>query len=383
MNKIYIEEENNIKKIAILEDDILVEYYSEEERRSLVGNIYRARVQKVLRGMKGAFVNIGEGKNGYLQLESIEDHLKEGQDILVQVQKDEKGDKGPKLTMDLSIPGRYLVLTPFSPKISISKKISKKHQVKRLREIFSQIKIENYGVVLRTNAVEANSSLLRAEYERLIAIYKKIEEQRNFLPIPKLVYKDLDTSHKIIRDLSSKNDYQIIVNRDKTYKDIVLIEDYFEYKIGDRISLNKTLKVDDLPQVRLGLKSALAREVKLKSGAYLVIDKTEALTVIDVNSGKNVGDFSYEDTIKKINLEATYEIARQIRLRNISGIIIIDFIDMKDQEDLSLVLENLGSLFKLDRNSGNIIDVTKLNLVEITRKKLGHSLDEALGRILK
>ncbi|MDD2446711.1 MAG: Rne/Rng family ribonuclease [Tissierellia bacterium] len=396
MNYIFIDSDGENTKVGIVEEGRLAEFYSEDNNKAgLYGNVYRGRVTNVLKGMDAAFVDIGQEKNAYLHLNdalhldqlytkekyNLEDVIRGGEEIIVQVIKEPLGTKGAKVTTHISLPGRYLVLTPYSNKINISKKILNNNEISRLKEIGKKIRKDNIGIIFRTVSVGVDKSLLEDEYQALMEIYQKIEGQRNFLPTPKLLYKDLDLVYQIVRDKFNDRDSKIIVNNKEIYKNLLLLDDYFLDKLVERIELNLDFSVDNHMSIQMDIKEALDRKVSLKSGGYIVIDETEALTAIDVNTGKYIGVFSLDDTVLRTNLEAAVEISRQIRLRDIGGIVIIDFIDMKDDEHISNVLSKLSKAFSKDRNKPVIVDVTKLCLVEITRKKTRPTLDSQVTTI--
>lgn len=394
MNYIFISSKDGINKVGVVEDNRLVEFYTEEDNNEkLVGNVYRGRVENVLKGMNAAFVNIGEGKNAYLNVKdayskedllakkhhTIDQVLKAGDEVMVQVVKEALEVKGPKVTRHISIPGRYIVLTPYSDDINISRKIKDQEEIRRLKSIGDKSKVEDIGLIFRTNSEDVHEEVLIDEYNQLLKIYRKIENQKGFLPTPKLIYKELDLVYKIVRDTFNENKYEIIVNNEEIYKHILELGYFYSYSIENRIKLDEKFCIEENREIQNDIGQAFNRKVMLKSGGYIVIDETEALTAIDVNTGRYIGALSLRDTILKTNLEAAEEIARQIRLRDIGGIIIVDFIDMKSKNDTSLVLSNLAKHFRADRNKPNIIDLTKLNLVEITRKKIRPTLDTSIS----
>lgn len=408
MNYIIIYTNEDIDTICIIEDNRLVEYYIEKrENEKLLGNIYRGRVENVLKGMDAAFVNIGEGKNGYLHLRDVLDKeqiiskekykidkiIKSGEEVIVQVIKEAIGTKGPKLSAHISIPGRYLVLTPYYLGINISRKIKDNNEIKRLKIIGNSFSQDNIGIIFRTASNGIDESLLREEYKYLLNIFNKIESQRNFLPTPKLIYKEPSLAYKIARDYLDKADYKIFTNNKDIYDQLLELEDNLNQNIKHRIKFNKDISTEYNKTIQDGIKVGLQRKVDLNSGGYIVIDETEALTAIDVNTGKYTGSLSLSETIYNINMEASEEIARQIRLRNIGGIIIIDFIDMKNDEHIQKVLYKLSSCFESDKNKPRIIDITKLGLVEVSRKKLSPTLKSQItnncpvchgsGRVIK
>lgn len=389
MNYIFIDSDHGFDQVGIVEDNRLVEFHSEERgKQKIVGNIYRARVTNVLQGMAAAFVDIGDSKNAYLYVKEalprellydnnrykISEVIKSGQDIIVQVIKEPSGNKGAKITTHIELPGRYLVFTPFSSRINISRRIENPIEIRKLKEIGNRIVENKMGIIFRTASEGIDESILKEEYDILYSLYNKIEKERNFLPCPKLLYKEPDLGYQIVRD--SYNEYidKIIVNNKEIYNNLILMEEHYLFKFSHKIEFNKDFSIIYNSILQNDIKEALERIVSLKSGGYIVIDETEAFTAIDVNTGKFVGTSSLGDTILRTNIEATEEIARQIRLRDIGGIIIVDFIDMKDKEDIPLVLSILKKHLRKDRIKTNIIDITKLGLVELTRKKIRRSL---------
>ena len=390
MNYIFIDSNEKINRVGIIEDNRLVEFYSEEvNNEALLGNVYRGRVVNVLQGMDAAFVDIGEGKNAYLHLKDalhlsqlytgnkydIDEVIKGGEDVLVQVTKEALGTKGPKVTTHISIPGRFIVLTPYSNKVNISKKIRNNLETSRLKEIGNRIKKNEMGIIFRTVSEYVDENILEEEYNNLFDIYMKIEAERNFLPTPKLIYKDLSLVYQIVRDTFNDKNTKIIVNNREVFNNLLLLKEYFSSNIEEKIELDLNFSIENDMKIQIDIKEALNRKVPLKSGGYIVIDETEALTSIDVNTGKYIGGYTLGDTILSTNIEAAAEIARQIRLRDIGGIIIVDFIDMKDEAHISKVLGKMAHEFKKDRNKPHIVDLTKLCLVEITRKKTRPTLD--------
>lgn len=388
MDYIFVDSKDNVEIIGLVEDYNLVELYiDDKEKEKQVGNIYRGRVENVLPGMEAAFIDIGEGKNAYLYIKqalpkgmekdkkvNIGELIKKGDEIIVQVLKEPSKNKGAKVTTHITLPGRYVILTPYSNKISLSRKIVNTDEIERLKGIGKSIIKHGYGMIFRTKAAGIKRELLEEEYNLLIDMFKKIERERNFLPCPKLIYKEIDLSHQIIRDVYSEKVNKIILNDREKYESILSFQGVMFPKLDEKIHYDKDFNIFYHREIMEGIKTALNRKVFLKSGGYIVIDETEALTAIDVNTGKFIGDNSLEDTVVKTNLEACEEIARQIRLRDITGIIIIDFIDMKDNKDVSMVLERLEERLNSDRNKANIIGITKLGLVELTRKKTRNSL---------
>lgn len=388
MNCILVDTRKKENIIAVLEDNKLVEFYVDEiEDEKILGNIYRGKIKNVLPGMEAAFIDIGVGKNAYLYVEDVQPKvttmpnskipiqslLKEGDEIIVQVIKEPFKTKGAKVTTYISLAGRYVVLTPFIPKISISRKIKNKKEIKRLRSIANDIKIDSMGMILRTASKHVNKEKIEKDYNILVKIYEKIERERNFLSAPKLLYKDIGLPYQIIRDSNLNNIDKIIVNNEEKYNYLKEILEINFPKYINKISYDQ-FDIFNWGSIEKEINTVLSGTIPLKSGGYIVIDETEALIAIDVNTGKYVGNVNLNETIFKTNLEAAAEIARQLRLQDLGGIIIIDFIDMKKKKDISLVLKELRSHIQKDNTKVNIVDMTKLGLVELTRKKVRSSL---------
>lgn len=393
MRYIFVDSLEEYLKVGIVEDDRLIEFHIEEKSKGyLAGNIYRGRVVNVLPGMEAAFVDIGESKNAYLYVKDalpkeflyekkkyrISEVVKSGEEIIVQVSKEPVGSKGPKVTTHVELPGRYLVFTPFSNRINISRKIQDIDEIQRLKEIGEEITRDGMGVIFRTAAGEIDKEKLKEEYDILYNIYGRIQKEKNFLPCPKLLYREPSLEYQIIRDSLKDDTEKVVINAKKTYDNLLLMEDNYPFKFSHKLQLDTNFSVTHNKILQADIKLALQRKVPLKSGGYIVIDETEALTAIDVNTGKFVGSLSLKDTVLKTNMEAAEEIARQIRLRDIGGIIIIDFIDMKNKEHIAIVLSHLKKYLSKDKIKTNIIDITKLGLVELTRKKIRRSLSSDL-----
>ena len=388
MNCILIDTRKNENIIGIIEEDELVEFYIDEiEDEKILGNIYRGRVVNVLPGMEAAFIDIGIGKNAYLyvkdiQLEKnstdqgnilIQKVVKEGEEIIVQVVKEPFKTKGAKVTTYLSLAGRYVVLTPFVSKVSISRKIKNKKENKRLKTIGKEVKKDSMGMILRTASQNVSKEKIEEDYNILVNIYKKIERERNFISAPKLLYKDIGLAYQIIRDSNLKNIDKIVVNSKEKYdclKEIIEINfpQYINKVFCEEFDIYKW------GNIKKEIEKILSGKIPLESGGYIVIDETEALTAIDVNTGKYTGKANLDATILKTNLEAAREIGKQLRLQDLGGIIIIDFIDMRKNKDISLVFRELKKYTQEDSTKVNIVDMTKLGLVELTRKKVRNSL---------
>lgn len=398
VKKILINVGVNETRVGILEDDELVEFsieYPDEQRRA--GNIYRGKVENVLPGMQAAFVNIGEEKNAFIYIDdvlpkdsegesldnlkhlSITDLLHEGQELIVQMIKEPMGTKGARVVTQLTIPGRYLVLIPTVDYIGVSRKIQNEVERDRLKEIVSKFKSPEVGLIVRTVAEEVDAAELQVDYEFLISVWKKIVKKSKKGPCPTLLYRDHDLLYRILRDYLSKDVSSIMIDDPDAYEKALELVKSLAPSFKNRVELYQGEQpLFEVYNIENQLAKAIRKKVWLNSGAYLIFDQTEALTVVDVNTGKFTGTTSLEDTVFQTNLMATSEIARQIRLRNLAGIIIIDFIDMVSDEERSKVIEKLEEEFKRDKIKANILGFTSLGLLELTRKKVRQSLREVL-----
>ncbi|MDA9862813.1 Rne/Rng family ribonuclease [Acidimicrobiia bacterium] len=375
-------------KIAILEGASLVEYYSaQDKKKSLVGNIYLGKVKNILPGMEAAFVSFGEEKNGVIYVadisnskrnSKIEHLLKPEQEILVQVVKDAMGEKGARLTGQISFPGRYLVLIPNSNTKGISRRLPEQERT-RLDRIIRKIKPEGFGVIVRTAAEGVSESSLKNDIDKLADEWAAVSSS-NQGTAPVLIHEEPDVSIKVIREHLNSNFKKLLIEKNKNF-DIVqkyvedtspeltnIIESY-----DDKLNLFERYHIEDQIQ------KALDRKVWLPSGGHLIIDPTEALTVIDVNTGKFVGKDSLEETVYENNLEAAEEIARQLRLRDIGGIIVIDFIDMESIKKQQSLLTKLKQELAKDKTRTQVFEVSRLGLVEMTRKNVAAGLIETFS----
>jgi ribonuclease G len=387
----------NEVRVAILEDGNLVEFNVErqdEQRRA--GNIYLGKVENVLPGMQAAFINIGEEKNAFIYIDdvigkeetnnnehlknlSIKDLLREGQELMVQMIKEPIGTKGARVVTQVTIPGRYLVFLPNIEYIGISRRIENEAERDRLKSIVSSFKGPGVGVIIRTAAEEVEAGELQSDYEFLVNVWKKIQKKVKKGACPSLLYRDHDLLYRILRDYLSKDINRLLIDEMEAYTKATELVKSLAPSCKNRIQLYS----DETPlfeafNVELQLEKALKKKVWLDCGAYLVFDQTEALAVIDVNTGKFTGSINLEDTVFQTNMMAAVEIAKQIRLRNLGGIIIVDFIDMVSDEERAQVIAKLSSELQQDKTKINILGFTSLGLLEITRKKVKQSLREIL-----
>ncbi|MBZ0220773.1 MAG: Rne/Rng family ribonuclease [Candidatus Methylomirabilis sp.] len=389
-------------RVALIEQGRLSEFYVERAKdRGITGNIYKGRIVRVLPGMQSAFVEIGIQRTSFLHVSDIkeppegfeedeeehkrhanvriQDIVKEGQEIMVQAAKEPIGTKGARVTSYASLPGRYLVLMPTYDKIAISRRISSEKERKRLREIVSSIRPPGYGFIIRTVCEGMKKEDVQADMEFLIKLWKAILKKKEEVRTPGLVWAELDLALRTIRDLFSEDIERLVIDsRDEYERAKKFLEEFMPHLAG-RLELYEGKEdIFDARGVEIELTDALERKVWLRSGGHIVIDQMEALTAVDVNTGKYVGKRSSEDTIVKTNLEAVKEIVYQLRLRNIGGIIVIDFIDMARQSDREKVYNTLKEALKADKARTNILKISELGIVEMTRKRVRESLSQSL-----
>ncbi|HEU4540059.1 MAG TPA: Rne/Rng family ribonuclease [Jiangellaceae bacterium] len=381
-------------QIAVLEDGVLVEHYvSRTSDQPLIGNVYLGRVQNVLPAMEAAFVDIGRGRNAVLYAgevdwiglghtdgpKRIEDVLKSGQTVLVQVTKEPVGHKGARLTGQISLPGRYVVYVPGGSMSGISRKLPENER-SRLKKILKQVVPDDAGVIVRTAAEGATEEELTHDVSRLRAQWEEIQKRASG-SAPQLLYGEPDLAIKVVRDLFNEDFAKLVVSGDQAWDTIEPYVSYVASSLRDRLE-RWTGDSDVFAGYRVDeqIAKALERKVWLPSGGSLVIDRTEAMTVIDVNTGKFTGSGgNLEETVTKNNLEAAEEIVRQLRLRDIGGIIVIDFIDMVLEANRDLVLRRLVECLGRDRTKHQVAEVTSLGLVQMTRKRIGSGLLEAFS----
>ncbi|QWR76698.1 Rne/Rng family ribonuclease [Candidatus Magnetomonas plexicatena] len=410
-NEIIINHTLDEVRVGVLEGGQLVEFYVERKKEaSMVGNIYKGKVVKILPGMQSAFVDIGLEKAAFLYVADIKTEsedftvfleetdvpieiptrksrgeltiselIQEGQEVIVQVSKDPIGTKGARSTSYITLPGRYLVLMPTIEHIGISRRIENPEERQRLRSIVESIKPKGYGLIVRTASEGANQEELQHDMEFLMLVWDNINKKKEKVSAPALLYSDLDLSFRSVRDLLSNDVERLVIDSKDEYENILDFVKNFFQKLLNKIELyDRKEPIFDAFGIELDIYKGLDRKVWLKSGGYIVIDQTEAMTVIDVNTGKYVGKKDLEDTILKTNLEAVKEIAYQIRLRNLGGIIIIDFIDMELQENRDKLYLAFVETMKKDRAKNTIFNVSELGLIQMTRKRIRESLGRTL-----
>ncbi len=394
--KIIVNCDNRATRVALLEDNKLVELDIERPlQQRVVGNLYKGIVANVLPGMQAAFVDIGLEKNAFLYVDdisadwedespppvrgSIEKMLRVGEEIMVQVIKEPYGSKGARVTGQITVPGRYLVLVPGADYIGVSRRIDSQVERERLRREAEKLKPGEIGLIVRTVAEGVDSKVLEQDLQFLVQLWSRVTSRFKKKVAPSILYQDLSLTCRIARDLFVEEFSSFLIDNEYEYDKVREIVDYISPHLKSKV---KYYREDEPIFERYGIEKeiekALAGQVWLKSGGYLVFDETEALTVVDVNTGRYIGRRNLADTILKTNLEAAEEIARQIRLRDIGGIIIVDFIDMSIEDHRRKVLDRLNMAIRSDRTKTYVLGLTNLGLVEMTRKKVRQDLSEYL-----
>ena len=383
-------------RVAVVENGVLQEVHVERtQKRGIVGNIYKGKVVRVLPGMQAAFVDIGLERAAFIHAgelsnregvasDNISALVHEGQSLVVQVTKDPIGTKGARLTTQLSIPSRYLVYMPRTSHVGISLKIEEEAERERLKRVVadcvaSEGIVEVGGFILRTAAEGAGADEILMDIRYVRRLWEQIRGQMQTAGTPTVIYEDLSLALRTLRDLVSPKIEKIRIDSRETFQKIVQFVEELMPEISDRLEHYPGERpIFDLYGVEDEVQRALERKVPLKSGGYLIVDPAEAMSTIDVNTGAFVGHRNLEETIFKTNLEAATTIARQLRLRNLGGIIIIDFIDMEDEEHKRQVLRTLEKQLERDHAKTNIIGITELGLVQMTRKRTRESLEQVL-----
>ncbi len=370
-------------RVAIVEEGRLAELYVERMwERQKAGEVYKARVESVLPGIHASFVNLGDGRNAFLYLNDAKGlDLQPNQELLVQVTKTARKNKGARVTSRISLPGRYAVLVPQGRESGVSKRIVDEDERKRLKSIARKLRGGDYGIILRTASEGADEEALSHDVETLLALWEDIEHQGKIQSAPCLLYRDLGLLGRVLRDELTCSVSEIIVDGEEEYANVTgCLSALCPGPLPEVTLYRGTNPLFEFYGIEKEIDAALERKVWLPSGAYLVIDYTEALTVIDVNTGKFVGKTDLRHTVLATNLEAAGEIARQLRLRAIGGIVVIDFIDMDHPEDRAKLLERLEEVFQPDRYKARVFGVSRLGLVEITRKRARPDIRLSLTR---
>ena len=422
VNELIINTRLHETRVALIENGVVVELHIERKTgQELMGNIYRGRVVRVLPGMQAAFVDIGLDRTAFLYVSdvhkdflgleqimlqnsagnedesspgpdemrpdpligisfNIEDLLHEGQDIMVQVSKEPMGTKGARVTSHISIPGRHLVLMPTVNHIGVSRRIEDPSEKERLREILHNIRPNDHGFIVRTVSEGADKKKLKSEMDFLLKLWPNIQERMAKTSNPGLLYKDLTISLRSVRDLFTREVDRLIIDSRDEYKNIMEFIETFAPRLKYSVELYEgTDPIFDTYGIEMETSRALEKKVWLKSGGHIVIELTEALTAVDVNTGSYVGKRNLEETILKTNLEALKEIAYQLRLRNIGGLIVIDFIDMEKKVNRDRVFMSLKEALSKDKAKTHILRMSELGLIEMTRKRTRENLNRLLS----
>ena len=412
--EIFINSTPQESRIAIMEDGILAEFLVErKQERGIAGNLYKGKVARVLPGMQAAFVEIGMEKAGFLHASDffdipedvqliassgdevefedppkpppsarrlpLEKRISAGEEILVQVAKDPLGTKGARVTSHVSLPGRYMVFMPNSKHIGISRRIEGEEERKRLKEIAHWLGTADGGFILRTACEGRSKREIQRDLRFLTKLWKRIQQKAETAAAPVIIHQDLDLITRTIRDFFTPDTEKVVVDSAKDHRRIVDFVRNFMPRLRSKIVLySDSEPLFDRYAIEEKIEKALDRRVWLRSGGYIIIERTEALTAIDVNTGRFVGRRNQEETIFKTNFEAAQEVVRQLRLRNVGGIIIIDFIDMEKEANRKKVYEALKDALKKDKARTNILKISELGLVEMTRQRTRESLENQL-----
>lgn len=380
---------NNNKTIILLEEGVVLEKYNENAiNNRLEGNIYLGKVQNVLKGMQAAFVDIGEEKNTFIHLkdilakidekqedinqviqkQDIKNLIKPGDNLIVQIKRDGTNKKGARVSTHLNLPGRYCVLMPNTPFITVSQKIEDKKEKARLIKIVQEALPDNCGAIIRTSSIGKQEEEIQKDVHLLYLLWEEIEQKaKQQQKAPVLLNKSYGMIEKILLDLVDQNIDKITVNNKQEYQAIIKIVKQMNEPIKVELREENLL---EWHEIKKQIEKLEHRKIWLKCGGFITIDKTEALTAIDVNSGKYTGNQDLEHTVFEVNKEASVEIAKQLRLRDIGGIIIIDYIDMQQEENKEKIIQILKENLKKDRSKTQIVGFSKLNLLEMTRKHM-------------
>ncbi len=394
MKEIIVNSTKEKNTIVFVENGKLLEKYEEYDGlQRLEGNIYLGKITDILPGMQAAFVDIGDTQNAFLHIKDIlpkasnktgnknedlnkydiKDYVKIGMPVIVQVKKDKTGKKGAKVSTNLNISGKFVVIIPNSEFVTISQKIEDNDEILRLTNIVNDCKIENYGVIIRTSAINATKQEIKEDIQKVIQIYQNIKNQSQYIieeneNIPSLLYEKGNIINRLLIDVGNQGLDRIVVNDKDVYENV--LELLKKYNLNIDVKLIEQDSILDLYNLERQIEKISNRKVWLDCGGFITIDQTEALTAIDVNSGKFTGKENIEKTVLKVNSEATVEIAKQIRARDIGGIIIVDYIDMDNKEDEEIVQNLLLENLKKDRAKTQVVGFTKLHLLEMTRKHI-------------
>lgn len=422
-NQIIIHSSGNQNRIALIEQGELAQLFIEsEENQRTVGNIYVARVHKVMSGIRAAFIDMGTPKDAFLHFSDAGDHLdeyirmlngknaipanmndtlknkenltnvqkqqlagdilKNGQKMLVQIVKEPIGSKGPRVSTDITIAGRFLVLIPMGDYIAVSKRISNYKERRRLKSILNKMLPDGFGVIVRTVASKQDSQAIEDDLRNVLRKWELIVDRVDSAKPPSLLYKDLDMTESLIRDLFAKNYDRVLIDDPKMYRQIKGYVSQIAPHMVPNVELYKKKEhIFDFMKISEDVNSIFSPRVRLKMGGYLIFEQTEAMYVVDVNSGPYAAKEKQEDNSLKTNLEAAREIAKQLRLRDIGGIIVVDFIDLKDEKNRKKIYDELKKEFRKDPAKTNIIGMSDFGLVQITRQRIRPSVVNSVSKV--
>ena len=390
-----ITEHGDRDQIAVLEENVLVQHYvTRRGATSMVGNVYLGRIQNVLPGMEAAFVDIGRGRNGVLyagevnyspeDLEGrpprIENVLKAGQAVMVQVTKDPMGGKGARLTAQVSLPGRFLVLAPDQEVSGISRRLSEQAR-KRLKSILNAVRPKGHGVIVRTAAEGASEEEITRDLERLTALWDQIQKTAKRSKAPAVLYEEPELTLRVVRDLFTDEEFrELVTDSDRIHEQVMSYVRDVAPDLESKVKLHQgPLSAFERYRIDEQILKALDRKVWLPSGGYLIIERTEAMTIIDVNTGKAVGKTNLEETVLNTNLEAAREAARQLRLRDIGGIIVVDFIDLLLEQNKRKVEDTMREALAIDKTRSQVFEIGPLGLMQVTRKRVSGGLVDSFS----
>lgn len=387
MNRILVDETSYGTRIGVVENGTLVELiYEKKNSLPIVGNVYAGKIMNVLPGMQACFVDIGREKNAFLYYGDDKDNNgdivkpKMGSDVIVQVEKAEMGAKGAVLTKRISFAGKFLVVIPGDDKIGISKKITDSVERKRIKDIIEQLLPENYGIIVRTEGKDKSYEIYEKEIKRLAEKSEGVLSKAEYAKAPSLLYTEINGVEKVLRDLYNDSIDEIVVNSSLDYETLIKLCEEKDISPKKIVMYESDVPMFENYYVASQAKAAFSKHVWLKSGGFIIIEQTEACVVIDVNTGKYTGKADLQKTILKTNLEAADEIARQLRLRNLNGMIIVDFIDMKTEENRKILQKHLEEAVAKDRLQTIVVGMTELGLMQITRKKKRQSIQQLMTR---
>lgn len=419
--ELIINARNYATRIALVENGVVVEYHLERTAtEGIAGNIYKGRIVRVLPGMQAAFVDIGLERAAFLYVADVYDHeqefeqllarndepsddapnieiesqegrrypeqnfqieelIHEGQDIMVEVLKEPMGHKGARITSHVSLPGRHLVLMPTANHVGVSRRIEDEEERKRLKDIIEELRTGRFGFIARTACEGAKEVRIESEMEFLLKLWQNIRDRSAGAAVPSLIHQELSATLRAVRDLFTEEVDRLIIDDPGEYKKIIQFIETFSSGLSSAVELyTGDEPIFDAYDIDMEINRALSKKVWLKSGGYIVIESTEALTAIDVNTGRYVGHHNLEETISKTNLEAVKEIAYQLRLRNIGGLIVIDFIDMEQEVNREKVYGVLKDALKRDKSKTKVLKMSELGLIEMTRKRTREDIDRLL-----